>query len=64
MFHEIIPADSPKKEGLRASIPRRRLGTPDDVARAVHFFLAPESDFITGQTLFVCGGTSVASLSL
>ena len=34
-----------------------------DVARAVMFFLAPEADFVTGQTLFVCGGTSVGSIS-
>jgi hypothetical protein len=32
------------------------------VARAVLFFAAPEADFVTGQTLFVCGGTSVGSI--
>jgi 3-oxoacyl-[acyl-carrier protein] reductase len=36
-----------------------RLGTTDDVARAVAFLLDDESGFITGQSLFVCGGTSV-----
>ncbi len=36
-----------------------RLGTPDDVARAVAFLLDDNSGFITGQALFVCGGTSV-----
>ncbi|MGE5157340.1 MAG: SDR family oxidoreductase, partial [Gemmatimonas sp.] len=36
-----------------------RLGTPQDVAHAVTFLLARESGFITGQSLFVCGGTSV-----
>ena len=30
------------------------------IARAVAFLLAPESSYITGQTLFVCGGTSVS----
>jgi len=64
MFHELIPEDSPKKTSLAGSIPVRRLGTADDVARAVMFFLAPSSDFITGQNLFVCGGTSIASLAL
>ncbi len=34
-----------------------RLGTPDDVARAVAFLLDDDSGFITGQSLFVCGGT-------
>jgi len=28
------------------------------------FFAAPESSFITGQLLYVCGGASVSSFSL
>jgi NAD(P)-dependent dehydrogenase (short-subunit alcohol dehydrogenase family) len=32
------------------------------VARAVLFFAAPAASFVTGQTLFVCGGTSVGSI--
>jgi NAD(P)-dependent dehydrogenase (short-subunit alcohol dehydrogenase family) len=34
------------------------------VARAVMFLVAPENGFITGQTLLVCGGASLGSLSL
>jgi 3-oxoacyl-[acyl-carrier protein] reductase len=44
---------------LIASIPVGRMGTPDDVANAVSFFCDPRSDFVTGQTLFVCGGVTV-----
>jgi 3-oxoacyl-[acyl-carrier protein] reductase len=33
----------------------RRLGTFDDVANAVDFFIDPSSDFITGQTLYLGG---------
>jgi 3-oxoacyl-[acyl-carrier protein] reductase len=62
MFHEIIPKDSPKLPRIVDSIPVKRLGRPEDVARAVMFFAAPEAGFITGQTLFVCGGTSVGSI--
>jgi 3-oxoacyl-[acyl-carrier protein] reductase len=62
VFHEIIPKDSPKLPRIVESIPVRRLGVPDDVARAILFFAAPEAGFITGQTLFVCGGTSVGSI--
>lgn len=36
--------------------PRRRLGEPADVANAVDFFVAEESDFVNGQVLFVTGG--------
>ncbi len=64
MFHELIPEDSPKKEAIARSVPMKRLGRPDDVSRAVMFLLDPENDFITGQTLFVCGGASLGSLSL
>jgi 3-oxoacyl-[acyl-carrier protein] reductase len=62
VFHDIIPKDSPKLPGIIAAIPVKRLGRPEDVARAVMFFAAPESGFVTGQTLFVCGGTSVGSI--
>jgi 3-oxoacyl-[acyl-carrier protein] reductase len=62
MFHEIVPEDSPKLPRIVESIPVKRLGRPEDVARAVMFFAAPEAGFITGQTLFVCGGTSVGSI--
>ncbi len=64
MFHEIIPADSEKKRALARSIPVGRLGEPEDVAQAVAFLLDPRSGFVTGQTLYVCGGTSVGSLQI
>ncbi|MEZ5659602.1 MAG: SDR family oxidoreductase [Burkholderiaceae bacterium] len=63
MFHDVIPADSPKIDQIAASVPVRRLGTPDDVARAVSFFASEAAGFVTGQTLFVCGGTSVGSIT-
>jgi 3-oxoacyl-[acyl-carrier protein] reductase len=34
----------------------RRLGQPEDIAHAADFFLSEEASFVTGQTLFVCGG--------
>jgi NAD(P)-dependent dehydrogenase (short-subunit alcohol dehydrogenase family) len=63
IFHDIIPADSPKIPAIVQSIPVRRLGTPADIARAVQFFVAEEAGFVTGQTLYVCGGTSVGSVA-
>jgi pteridine reductase len=44
---------------LRAPIPLARLGDPSDIARAV-VFLA-QNDFLSGQTIAVDGGRSVAS---
>jgi hypothetical protein len=34
------------------------------VALAAGFFAKPDSGFITGQVLYVCGGASVGSLNL
>lgn len=64
MFEDVIPKDSEKEQQVAKSIPVQRLGSPADVSRAVQFFLAPENSFVTGQTLFVCGGASIGSLSL
>ncbi len=62
MFEEIIPPDSPKMSTAARQIPAGRFGTPADVARAVLFFADARASFVTGQTLFVCGGTSVGSI--
>jgi NAD(P)-dependent dehydrogenase (short-subunit alcohol dehydrogenase family) len=64
MFHDVIPQGSPKVDQLARSIPVGRIGRPDDVARAVMFFAAKDSDFITGQALYVCGGASIGSIAL
>lgn len=36
-----------------------RLGTPDDIAKAVAFLVSDDASWITGQLLNVCGGLSV-----
>ena len=64
MFHEVIPQGSPKVDALARSIPVGRIGRPNDVARAVMFFASRDSDFITGQALYVCGGASIGSIGL
>ena len=63
-FHGIVPEGSPQVERIIQGIPVKRLGQPDDVARAVLFFADRDAGFVTGQVLYVCGGTSVGSLTL
>jgi 3-oxoacyl-[acyl-carrier protein] reductase len=64
MFYDVIPAGSEREQKLAASIPVGRIGEAADVARAVSFFIHPDAGFITGQSLYVCGGASLGSLSL
>lgn len=64
MFDQVLPPGSGKAEALAHRIPVGRIGEPEDVARAVRFFLAPDAGFVTGQTLYVCGGTSLGGLTL
>ena len=49
---------------LQKSVPVQRIGTADDIANAVSFFLDPQSSYVTGQTLYVCGGRSLSSPSV
>jgi len=44
------------QEELKRLIPMVRLGTPEDVAKAVFFLVTGASDYITGQVLQVNGG--------
>jgi len=47
-------------DALTKAIPMRRLATPDDVAPAIVFLASDEAGFITGQTLSVSGGLTMA----
>jgi NAD(P)-dependent dehydrogenase (short-subunit alcohol dehydrogenase family) len=60
LFSRGHPVGSQRRSFVIESIPVKRLGTPEDVARSVSFFLSPENGFITGQLLYVCGGLSVS----
>ncbi len=54
----------PVQDRLKDSVPLGRVGQPSDVAHAVSFFASPKSGYITGQTLYVCGGRSLSSASV
>jgi 2-hydroxycyclohexanecarboxyl-CoA dehydrogenase len=47
-------------DSLTRAVPMRRLGEPEDVAAAVAFLASERAGFITGQTLSVSGGLTMA----
>ena len=47
------------KEGIMKSIPVGKMGSPEDVAKAVLFFAREDSSYITGQVLAVDGGMTM-----
>jgi 3-oxoacyl-(acyl-carrier-protein) reductase len=52
---EKIP-DEPKQQMI-AKIPLKRIGQPKDIANVVVFLASPLSDYVTGQTIQINGGT-------
>ncbi len=59
-----MAADAPDAErlvdALTRAVPMRRLGRPEDIAAAVAFLASEEAGFVTGQTLSVSGGLTMA----
>ena len=49
--------DNPERQRIIATTPLGRVGSPQDIAQAVHFLAS--APFVTGQTLAVDGGRSV-----
>lgn len=65
------PTDTPMMEATRQANPRlgealvraipfRRLARPEEIAAAVAFFVSDEATYVTGQTLSVSGGLTMA----
>jgi 3-oxoacyl-[acyl-carrier protein] reductase len=53
-----------QRDRLKASVPVGRIGQPADIAHAVLMFTDRAASYITGQTLYVCGGRSLSSPSV
>ena len=47
-------------EALTRAVPMRRLAMPEDIAPAIAFLVSDGAAFITGQTLSVSGGLTMA----
>ena len=51
----LIPSDEARREVV-ASVPLRRLGTAEDIAKAARFLASPLADYVSGAVLPVDGG--------
>lgn len=47
-------------DAMAKAVPMKRIGTPDDVAPAVIFLAGSGANYITGQTLSISGGLTMA----
>ena len=52
--------DDAQRSAMAAQIPLKKLGSPEDIAAAVLFLASPGAAYITGETLNVNGGMSMA----
>ncbi len=60
LFERVNPPDMPRTQEIIDSVPVGRLGEPEDIANASAFFMSDHAGFVTGQTLYVCGGITLA----
>ena len=59
LFMLANPENSEKTKAIINGIPLKRMGEPEDVANLISFLASDEASYITGQTIFICGGLTV-----
>ncbi len=60
LLDQVAEASQKLYDGLARAVPMRRIGQPWDIAPAVVFFASDGAGYITGQTLSVSGGLTMA----
>jgi 3-oxoacyl-[acyl-carrier protein] reductase len=48
-----------QREAILTTVPLKRIGTPEDIARVVSFLASPDADYMTGQVISVDGGMAM-----
>jgi glucose 1-dehydrogenase len=51
--------DPAKRAAVEAHIPLGRVGTPEEIAAVFAFLASDEASYITGQTIYACGGLTL-----
>ena len=51
--------DPDKRRAVEAHIPMGRAGTPEEIAAVFAFLASDDASYITGQTLYACGGLTL-----
>lgn len=60
LLAQVAEADPRLREALARAIPLRRVGRPEDVAHVVAFLAGDGASYMTGQTVSVSGGLTMA----
>jgi 2-hydroxycyclohexanecarboxyl-CoA dehydrogenase len=60
LLDQVAAASQKLYDSIARSVPLRRIAVPDDIAPAVAFFASDDAAYITGQTLSVSGGLTMA----
>ncbi len=55
------PMSPEARDAFASRIPLKRVGTPEEIAGAITYFLSDDASFVTGQVLYVCGGLSIGA---
>ncbi len=57
--HMTAKLDEKQKEQLLSTVPLRRIGKPEDVAKVIGFLCSSRADYITGQVIAIDGGMTM-----
>jgi 2-hydroxycyclohexanecarboxyl-CoA dehydrogenase len=60
LLDQVAQASQKLYDGLARAVPMKRIGQPDDIAPAVVFLASAGAGYVTGQTLSVSGGLTMA----
>lgn len=63
LFRANNPPGSEGEKRYLSAVPMGRFGRPHEIAATVQFLLSEEAAFMTGQTLYVDGGSSIGKLA-